>query len=161
MGGLPASPIRPKPDRTRSPQACAVGPTGWRVLECLSGQCQLAPLRERGCHDGVKAFVDVCIYMRAVVLRGPAALPVLLDPADLVEPIQPHEIAGGRILRHAYPPADRVRDETRAAKYTPFQNACKARSRADMDDLPRPTSERAAADDPIPLRTLDVGRQRR
>ena len=61
----------------------------------LSGQCQLAPLRERGCHDGVKAFVYVCIYMRAVVLRGPAALPVLPDPTDPVEPIQPQGIDRG------------------------------------------------------------------
>lgn len=58
----------------------------------LSGHSQLAPLRERGCHDGVKAFVYVCIYMRVVVLRGPTALPVLLDPTDPVEPIQPHGI---------------------------------------------------------------------
>ena len=34
MGGLPASPSRPKSARTRSRQACAFGPTGWRVLEC-------------------------------------------------------------------------------------------------------------------------------
>ncbi len=61
----------------------------------LGGHCQLAPLRERGCHDGVEAFVNVCIYMRAVVLRGPAALPVLLDPTDPVEPIQPHGIDRG------------------------------------------------------------------
>jgi hypothetical protein len=69
----------------------------------LGGQCQLAPLRERGCHDGVEAFVSVCIYMLAVVLRGPAALPVLLDPTDPVEPIQPRGVALGRALRLGYP----------------------------------------------------------
>ncbi len=61
----------------------------------LGGDRQLRPLRERGCHDRVEAFVYVCIYMRAVVLRGPAALPVLLDPTDPVEPIQPHGIGAG------------------------------------------------------------------
>ena len=34
MGGLPESPSRPGSARTRSRQACAIGPTGWRVLEC-------------------------------------------------------------------------------------------------------------------------------
>jgi hypothetical protein len=61
----------------------------------LGGHRQLAPLRERSCHNGVEAFVSVCIYMLAVVLRVPAALPVLLDPTDPVEPIQPREICRG------------------------------------------------------------------
>ena len=69
----------------------------------LGGDCQLGPLRERGCHDRVEAFVCVCIYMLAVVLRGPAALPVLPDPTDPVEPIQPHGTSPGSHLRCGCP----------------------------------------------------------
>jgi hypothetical protein len=74
----------------------------------LGGHSQLAPLRERGCHDGVEAFVYVCIYMRAVVLRGPAALPVLLDPTDPVEPIQPQGISRGSHHAVRFSGADRA-----------------------------------------------------
>jgi hypothetical protein len=82
----------------------------------LGGDCQLGPLRERGCHDRVEAFVYVCIYMLAVVLRGPAALPVLPDPTDPVEPIQPHGISRGSHPAARLPPADRLR----GVKLAPF-----------------------------------------
>ena len=79
--------------------------------------------------------------MLAVVLRVPAALPVLLDPTDPVEPIQPQGISPEPPLAVRLFRADRARvRETRALEYTRSEAIWKPPS-ASIWSFPRQTKQ--------------------